>query len=502
MGQGSPSRSEPDVVVVGGGSAGCAMAALLAAAPSRSVLLLEAGPDLRASPPGAMHDGWRTYRDADWGYESQPNDRGETEQLFRGRVVGGSSWMTRFVMRGSPEDFGEWDRLGIPGWSWDDVLPAFVRLEDDLDFGAEPWHGQGGPLTVTRYPDVPLSPFESALVEACAAAGIELIDDHNRPGAVGAARMPRNSRNGIRVTSADAYLPVGDTPPSLSVQPHAEVDKVLFDDSGCAVGVRLVDGAEVRAGWVVLSAGTYGTPAILLRSGIGPARDLQALGVDVRSDLPGVGANLADHQGFDVSVGYRGEAGVAPRFFWLATFRSTAASDDEPPDLALWVPEPFGVGDDPATTDVTAVLLTPRSRGSVRLISADPRAAPAIALPGLRSPVDVARLAEGARIAADVAAAPALRRLCDNAAAGLPHDARALRSELLREAWSFPHVVGTCAMGPDQASAVVDSSGEVYGSSRLTVADASIIPTAPSGFPHVMALMIAERMAERLDERI
>jgi choline dehydrogenase len=411
--------------------------------------------------------------------------------------------MTRFVMRGSPTDFDAWERLGSPGWGWDDVVPHFARLEDDLDFGDEPWHGQGGPLTVTRYPDLPFSPFESAVADACVGVGIEPIGDHNAPGALGAARMPRNSRDGVRVTSADAYLPIGDSPPNLSILPDTQVDSVLFDDSGTAVGVRLVEGGDLRAGWVVLSAGTYGTPAILLRSGIGPPDDLRALDIAVRADLPGVGANLADHQGFDIATGYRGEPGVAPRFFWFATFRSSAASADEPPDLALWVPEPFAIGDGPAETDVTAVLLTPRSRGSVRLASADPRAAPAIELPGLRSHADVERLTEGAQVAAEVAAAPAIRRLCAFESATLPDTVDHLQSQIRREAWSFPHVVGTCAMGgADSEGAVVNPAGDVYGVSRLTVADASIIPTAPSGFPHVIALMIAERIGRRLDAHV
>jgi choline dehydrogenase len=491
-----------DVVVVGGGSAGCALAARLAAGSRRSVLLAEAGPDLREAPPELMHDGWRTYRDSDWGLESEPDDRGEVEPLFRGKVVGGSSWMTRFAMRGSPHDYDEWVRLGSPGWGFDHALPFFTRLENDLDFGSDPWHGEEGPIPVTRYPGVERSSFEYAVEEACASAGIAPIEDHNRPGAVGAARMPRNSRDGIRVTSADGYLPSNGAPASLTIMPNAEAATVLVD-RGQAIGIRLVDGSEVDAGWVVLCAGTYGSPAMLLRSGIGPADDMRKLGLEVHAALPGVGTNLADHPGFDVDLEYRGERGVAPRFFWLATFRSSLASEDDPPDLALWIPEPFSLGDEPAEAAVTAVLLTPRSRGVVRLRSADSRAAPAIKLPGLEHPDDVERLAEGAVRAAQVAGHAAVTRLCGETATALPGVGDGLRAVVRQGVWSYPHVVGTCAMGrsPDEG-AVVDASGDVYGIARLSIADASIIPTAPSGFPHLIAVMIAERMAELVGARL
>jgi choline dehydrogenase len=448
-----------------------------------------------------MHDGWRTYRDSDWGYESAPDGRGEVEPLYRGKVLGGSAWMTRFVMRGSPEDFDGWVRAGNPGWGFADTLDAFRRLEHDLDFAGEAWHGDAGPIPVTRYPGIDPSPYESAVAEACAAAGIPLVDDHNRPGALGAGRMPRNARAGLRVTSVDGYLPTdGSLPDTLEIRPEAQVSSILVEDDR-AVGVRMLDGTDVEAGWVVLCAGTYGSPTLLLRSGIGPPDHLRDVGVQVLVPLPGVGENLADHQGFDVDAGYRGAPGTGPRFFWLATFRGATADEDEPLDLGLWIPEPFGIGDQPTAADVTAVLLTPRSRGTVRLRSADPSAAPVITLPGLTDPSDVERLAEAAVVAKDVADHHAVRHLCDDPSGVLPPAGKALNEVVAREAWSYPHTVGTCAMGPSpDAGAVVDARGDVHGLSRLSIADASVIPTAPSGFPHVIALMIAERMAERYDD--
>ncbi len=462
------------------------------------MLVVEAGPDLRDSPPALMHDGWRTYRDSDWGFESEPDGRGEVEPLFRGKVLGGTSWMTRFLMRGSSSDFDEWVRIGNSGWGFADTLDAFRRLECDLEFGGEAWHGDTGPIPVTRYQDVELSPFESAVAEACVAAGLALIDDHNRPGALGAGRMPRNALDGVRVTSADGYLPFdGSLPPNLEIRPDSHVANILVEDHQ-AVGLRLVDGTEIEAGWVVVCAGTYGSPAILLRSGIGPPEHLRDLGIEVEVALPEVGANLADHQGFDVDVGFQGAA-RGPRFFWLATFRGATATENEPPDLALWIPEPFSVGGEAAGAEVTAVLLTPRSRGSLRLRSADPAASPVITLPGPTHPADLDRLVEASVLAKDVADHAALRHICREPSRVLPKKGEQLRAVVAQEAWSYPRTVGTCAMGPSPDSgAVVDATGQVHGVGRLSVADASIIPTAPSGFPHVIALMIAERTAELL----
>lgn len=487
-----------DVVVVGSGSAGCVMAARLAGSGSRSVLLLEAGPDLRSEPPERMHDAWWAYREHGWGFESEPDLAGQTEPLYRGRIVGGTSWVTRFAMRGSPADFDLWAKLGNAGWSFEDVLPYFNRVETDLEYGDEPWHGNAGPLPVTRYPDIAPSEFEAAVAAGCAAIGFAAVDDHNRPGAVGAGRMPRNSRDRHRVTAADCYLPAAASCPNLTVRANAEVSSVLIE-AGCAVGVRLVDGSVVRAGWVVLSAGVYGTPAILMRSGVGAAEHLRDVGVAVEVDLRGVGENLADHPGVDIDPGFRGEKGVAPRFFSLATLRTSQAGAAAAPDAALWTFDPWGGPDEPAGTAVAALLLTPSSRGRVRLRSAESGDPPRITLPGLREQSDIDRLVEAVSLMVDLVNRPELRRLCVDDPTPNVRTGDECRDWVLRTVSSYPHTVGTCAMGqsPDDG-AVVDPSGHVYGVERLTIADASVFPTPPSGFPHLISIMMAERFAEQL----
>jgi choline dehydrogenase len=273
------------------------------------------------------------------------------------------------------------------------------------------------------------------------------------------------------------------------------VAQILFDGTA-AKGVRLVDGTTVHAGAVVVCAGVYGTPSILLRSGIGPAADLRALGIPVLADLPGVGTNLVDHPATGVDCGYRGGAACDAVLHSIATFRSSKTSSAEPPDLMIWTGDPES--DD--ELELGVVLLKPRSRGSVRLRSTNPSDPPVIRLPALEEAVDVERLAEGLELAFEIANDGALRRACGGPAPQPPGDL----GEFIRgDAYSLPHVVGTCAMGPHaEAGAVVDRHGNVHGVGGVVVADASIMPDVPSGFTHLPTVMIAERLAEQVAERL
>jgi choline dehydrogenase-like flavoprotein len=486
---------ESDVVVVGAGAAGCVVAARLAETGDRSVMLLEAGPDRRRVVPAPLRDGWRLARGADWpddwGFTAEVGATGAEEPIRRGRLIGGTSWLTRFAVRGAAADFDAWGATVDPSWSFEHLLPAFRRLERDADFGSEPWHGDAGPMPITRYRDQASTAIHAAAVEAILASGIPPVDDHNRPGALGVGRVPMSTRDGLRVTTADAYLPMDGSPRSLTIRADAPVARVVLDGTR-AVGVELVDGTLVNADEVVLCAGTYGSPTILLRSGIGPAADLAAVGVVTRVDMPGVGANLADHIGVDVPLGWRGSARRAPILHSIATFKSRTATGDVP-DLMFWIADPEGE-DAEATMD--AVLLKPRSRGSVRLRSADPAIPPRIELPRVREAQDVDGLADAYQRGVDIAHATALRAIATHPAprsVGLA----AARRIVLDGAYSIPHVVGTCAMGRNDADgAVVDARGRVYGVEGLRIVDASIMPDAPAGFPHLITIMIAERLAE------
>ena len=230
-----------DIVIVGAGAAGCVLARRLAERTGAAILLLEAGgePDANAAP-----DGWRLGKPADWGFTSEPGPSGGSKPLRRGRLLGGTSWLTRFAVRGAAADFDAWAARGNPGWAWVDVLPAFRRLESDVDFGGETWHGSDGPLPIARYPDLPRSDIHRAAIEALRESGFGAVADHNDGASVGIGPMPMSVRDDRRVTTFGAYLSPGERPPTVTIRSHAEVDSVLLEGHR-SVGVRLVeDGTE------------------------------------------------------------------------------------------------------------------------------------------------------------------------------------------------------------------------------------------------------------------
>ena len=492
-------REHVDVVIVGGGAAGCVVARRLSEPDGITVLLLEAGPDLADGVTSALRDGWNNPTSADWrhdwGFAAEPDGSGATPKLRRGRLLGGTSWLTRFAVRGAAAEYDAWAAGGNAGWGYRDVLPSFRRLEADVEFGDRPWHGDRGPIEINRYSTLARSDIHAAALAAFADAGFPSVEDHNAPDAVGAGPMPMSTRNGTRITTLDAYLPPPSRPPRLTVRTDAQVARLVIRD-GRATGVTLIDGTEVDADWVVLCAGTYGSPPILLRSGIGPATDLRELGIDAAVDLPGVGANLADHPAVDLDSGWRGDGRSAPVLHSIATFRSASRPASASPDLMFWVTDPSGP--EPGFY-LDPVLLKPESRGSVRLRSPEPRDPPRITLPGLGVSHDLDRLVDGYRLGVELANHRGIRALAAEAAPAIPKTSAELRQRVREAAYSNPHVVGTCRMGPrPEDGDVVDALGRVHGVDRLSVEDASVIPDAPSGFPHVITIMLAEHLSEVL----
>jgi choline dehydrogenase len=478
------------VVVVGAGSAGCLVAARLAEA-GRDVLLVEAGPDLRGHEPPQLRDGWGLEREPTWGYVSEPDAAGGATEILRTKLVGGNAWLTRFALRSHPADYDRWDHLIGGGWSYPDVRDAFNAIERDLEYGNEPWHGAQGPIPVTRYPDVAATEFDVAIQQALRECGFEWVSDLNQPGVTGFGRMPMNSIDGRRVTTVDLLT---EPPRNLELRADSMAAEVVFEGQRAA-GLRLTDGSSVQAGTVVLAAGVYGSPCLLMRSGIGPAGLLTELAIPVRADLPGVGGNLCDHPAVSLDVGYRGVQRRGPLLHTFATFASPITAEVDGPDLALWSSDPEG---EPAEGWLDVVLLRPRGRGRVLLASTDPTHPPRIWLP-TPTDEDVVVLCHGVRRALDVLAAPALQTICTDPLAAAARELEPLGSWVRANAYSLPHTVGTCAMGasPDNG-AVVDGAGQVYGVTGLYVVDASILPGPPTGFPHLVAVMMASRITDGL----
>lgn len=457
------------------------------------MLLIEAGPDYPtvAQLPEELRNGWRSAGTHDWAFA----DESTGGPVARAKVVGGCSATNGTVaLRGAAGDYDRWARLGNPGWSFAEVLPAFRRVEDDLDF-ADGWHGRGGPIPVRRYRPKELTSANAGAYTAMVLAGFPELADHNRPGAVGLGPAPVNTIGGERMSVARTYLAQARSRPNLALMVDTLVDRVVIE-RGQAQAVRLADGRLLRAGRIILAAGTYGSPAILLRSGVGPAAHLRELGVEVQAELPGVGANLQEHPGISVMWPADGSAPDGPRFQIVATWRSgldpdTHAAGYDMQHLPAGTPSLFWV---------SAAVLTPRSRGTVRLASADPAAPPRIRLNLLADPLDLARLVAGVRSARQIGAQGPLAELAGGpeewTGAGVEDEAE-LAAAVRASVWACHHAAGTCAMGPvPESGAVVDARGAVHGIAGLHVADASIMPILPSANIHLPTLMVAERVVE------
>jgi choline dehydrogenase len=492
-----------DVAIVGAGSAGSVLAARLTEDSGRNVVLLEAGPDYPALAdlPTEIRSGLRPAFTHDWGYRAETALDGRVLDANRARIVGGCSATNgTFALRGLPGDYDAWDARGCTGWSFAEVLPFFRRLERDLDFDDD-WHGRDGPLPIRRAAPDEVAPVHDAFVASCANAGFALVDDLNAPGAVGASVPPMNLVDGVRQSTALTYLAPARDRPNLTVRSDVLVDRVELD-GGRAVGVRLVDSGEmIEADHVVLASGAYGSPALLLRSGVGPAAQLRSVGVDVVLDRPGVGANLTEHPLMPNVF----EATTPPRSgdpVFQAMLTAASSTADGVYDLHVFplFNPPEAQGDPPVVVILTSVM-TPRSRGTVRLRSSDPRDAPRIDLGLFTDPDDMARMLDAIRIARRLAATEPLSGLLgDELMPGAgANDDDALAAAVRAACEIYHHPVGTCRMGAaDDLDSVVDARGAVHGVRDLFVIDASIMPTIPAANTNVPTIMIAERCAEWL----
>lgn len=531
-----------DFILIGAGSAGCALANRLSADPTRKILLLEAGgSDLNFWIRMPIGYGKTFYHPKlNWRYlsEADPGTLGRQSYWPRGKVIGGSSSINAMVyVRGQQADFDDWAALGNPGWAAADIMPVYKRMENNLA-GADEWRGSGGPLTITDMAGS-VHPLAAEFLSAAKAAGIARNPDYNGSDQEGVSTYQITMRNGLRCSAADAYLRPARKRANLEIRKHAHVTRILFEGKR-AVGVEYIrDGQTVSVkarAEVILSAGAVNSPQILMLSGIGDAENARALGIAPVHHAPMVGRNLQDHLGFDyIYEANRPTLNDVLRPLWSRMLVGMQYLATRKGPLSLSVNQAGGFvrsGPGEARPNIQlyfsplsytraipgkrALMRTdyfsgfmlgtsnchPKSRGDITLRSADPFAAPVIRPNYLSDERDLAELVESAKILRRIAASEPLASVIKREIKPGPEvvDDEAMAEDIRARSGSVFHPCGTCGMGPDPSTSVVDARLKVHGIEGLRVVDASIFPLIPSGNINAPSIMVGERASDLIIE--